>query len=212
MKNPINLFLIVLILGLVGWNVYKSTGGSGGSSSSVLPEGYDAAGSTVFDVDGTDTKLIEERDANGILKETGAMLNGLKTGTWTTYHPDQRIKRIASYVGGKLNGPYLELNNRGMIELEATYKDGEYDGLYAKFKSGSRKMEERRYLNGKLHGIYRKYDERKNKVQQEIHYKNGVQHGPLRYFDEEGNVTMEYNYNNGEKVSGGIVPATKAAE
>ena len=99
----------------------------------------------------------------------------------------------------------MELNNRGQIELESGYKNGNLDGPYTMYKSGSRKIEERNYLNGKLHGLFRKYNERKNTVMQEINYKNGLQHGSLKYFDEEGNITMEYEYEDGEKISGGIV-------
>ena len=36
-------------------------------------------------------------------------------------------------------------------------------------------------------------------------FKNGKQHGKLQFFDEAGNVTLEYMYDNGEKISGGIV-------
>lgn len=203
MKNPVNILLAVVAVGLLGWIIYQNAGSS--SAPVTLPEGFDAAGATVFEVDGTDTKMIENRDANGMLKESGALLNGLKTGTWTTYHSDQRVKTISTYVGGKLNGLYMEMTERGMIELQAFYKNGLLEGPYNKYKSGSRKLEERNYLAGELHGVYRKYDDRKNKLQQEIHYKNGIQDGLFRYFDEEGNITMEYTYKDGKKVSGGIV-------
>jgi len=203
MKNPVNILLGIIALGLLGFIIYKSTGSS--SSSTSVPEGFVTAGATVFNVDGTDTKIIETRDANGKLTESGATLNGLKTGTWCTYHPDQRVKSVATYAGGKLNGLYMEMSDRGVIELQAFYKDGLLNGPYAKYKSATRKLEEREYLMGKLNGVYKKYEDRMGKLQQEIYYKNDVQDGPLRYYDDEGNITMEYEYKNGEKVSGGIV-------
>lgn len=206
MKNPINIILAIIAIGLLGWVIYQSNSGNNSNTpASTKAEVFDASGSTQIDVEGTDTKIIEKRDANGNLTESGAMLNGLKTGTWVTYHPEQRIKTISSYVGGKLNGIHMELSNRGMVELESFYKDGQLNGNYISFKSGSRKVEERSYKMGQLDGMYRKYYERQNKIQQEISYKNGVQDGPYRFYDEEGNITMEYEYKNGEKISGGIV-------
>jgi antitoxin component YwqK of YwqJK toxin-antitoxin module len=200
MKNPVIIILVSLVIGLIGCqNAGTST------SNSVAAEGFNAAGSTVSSIEGTDVKVIETKDANGLLTERGATLNGLKTGTWTTYYSDQRVKTIASYAAGKLNGLYMEINDRGQVELQAFYKDGMLNGKYAKYKQGSRKLEEREYLMDKLNGVFKKYDDRQSKLQQEIHYKDGVQDGLLRYYDEDGNITMEYIYKNGEKVSGGIV-------
>lgn len=205
MKNPITIILLLIALALLGWIIYQGTASGGSNPPSTTAENYNASGATVFDVAGSDEKLVETRDANGNLIESGATLKDLKTGTWVTYHPEGRVKTLATYAGGKLNGIYLELTNRGMIELEAFYKDGFLNGKYSMYKSGSRMVEQRNYLMGKLHGIYHTYHERKNKVQKEISYKNGVQDGPYRFYDEEGNVTMEYIYKDGEKVSGGIV-------
>lgn len=66
-------------------------------------------------------------------------------------------------------------------------------------------VEERYYENGKLEGTAKTYDDRTFKLKQEAQYKNGLQHGYFKYYDENGNVTLEYEYKNGEKVSGGIV-------
>ena len=42
-------------------------------------------------------------------------------------------------------------------------------------------------------------------MQKEIGFKNDVQHGIYKYYDKDGIVIMEYEYDNGKKVSGGIV-------
>lgn len=210
MKNPVNILLVIIVVGLLGWMIYQSTGKTADAPPST-PESVNTTGSEIINVSGTDTKLLQTKN-NGLLTETGAMLNDLKTGTWVTYHENQRAKTISSYAGGKLNGLHMELSERGMVELQANYSDGFLDGKYTKYKSGSRVIEERNYKMGKLDGVFKKYNDRKNTVQQEIHYKDGLQHGPLRYFDEDGNVTMEYEYKNGEKVSGGIVEKPAAGE
>jgi len=43
-----------------------------------------------------------------------------------------------------------------------------------------------------------------NKIKLEAQYKEGKQHGSYKYYDEDGNIMMEYEYANGEKVSGGM--------
>ena len=65
--------------------------------------------------------------------------------------------------------------------------------------------EEATYKDGELHGMYRVYYKRDGKLQSEAEYKNGVQDGVYRFFNEEGAITLEYQFKNGEKVSGGIV-------
>ena len=65
------------------------------------------------------------------------------------------------------------------------------------------------YKDDKLEGTARTYDDRTFKLKQEVEYKDGKQDGFFRYYDEEGNVTLEYQYKNGEKVSGGIVEPPK---
>ncbi len=39
----------------------------------------------------------------------------------------------------------------------------------------------------------------------EAEYVDGFQHGMYRFYGEDGDVQLEYEYKNGEKVTGGIV-------
>ena len=204
MKDPINIALAVIVVLLLGYTIFKNSGSSSDPGYSIPAGPVDASGYTVLDIDGTDIKRLEKRDANGILKESGETFNGLKTGTWITYNNEGRVRTIDSYMAGKLEGIQLKLNDRGQVELQASYKGDILHGNWTKYKAGSRKEEERRYNMGKLDGVNKFYDQR-GKLQKEIAYKNGVQHGLFRHYDEEGNVTLEYEYKDGEKVRGGIV-------
>ena len=80
----------------------------------------------------------------------------------------------------------------------------EYDGLAMTYKF-SRPVTEANYNMGQLDGISRTYNELNGKLQTETEYKDGKQHGMHKVYNEEGQVVMEYVYENGEKVSGGIV-------
>ena len=160
---------------------------------------------TLKDVPNSTLKHAEKRDANGKLMEQGFFDGSEKTGTWVTYHPDSDLPASqASMVANAYNGQYTTYNKRGQIELFASYFDNELHGRYAKYKFG-RVVEESNYNMGQLDGLFRSYFNNTDKIQREIEYKNGKQHGFWRAYNEEGAVVMEYQYENGEKVSGGIV-------
>lgn len=204
MKDPINIALAVIIVLLLGFTIYKNTGGSSSGNNSVVASSVDANGYSVFEFGDTPVKRLEKYNEANDLIESGETLDGLKTGTWTTYYPDGRVKSISSYIGGKLNGVFVNLTDKGHVELQASYKDGVLDENWTTYQNGSRKKEERFYVMGKLNGINKHYN-RTGKLQKEIGFKDDVQHGIFKYYDDDGNVTLEYEYKDGEKVSGGIV-------
>jgi len=68
-----------------------------------------------------------------------------------------------------------------------------------------RTINETTYADGVMDGLFRIYDENNGKIQRSGTMKNGKQHGELLYYKPDGSVSMRYQYNNGEKVSGGIV-------
>lgn len=171
-----------------------------------------------FDLQGYDTEslggggqIAEFRDANGWLLTKGSVVNGVKTGSWTTYHENSnKIKTITSFVNGRKNGPEITLNDRGQIENVTEYKNDQFHGLLGKYKFG-RPTEETNYKDGKMEGTFAMYDGSGN-LQRKGTLKDGQYHGTLQYFDDQGNVTMEYEYVKGEKVSGGIIEGQPATE
>ena len=122
---------------------------------------------------------------------------------WIQYGSNGDIGLINHYVDGELEGVVLRMTYRNQVDLKSTYKRGVLDGPWVSYKFG-KVIEERNYSQGKLDGLVKLYDERTFKVKQEAQYKNGVQDGYFRYYDEGGNITLEYQFKNGEKVSGGM--------
>lgn len=158
----------------------------------------------VTNVEGSDLQKAERKAADGSVIEEGFLKNGKKTGTWVIYHPNSTVpKTVISYIDGKYNGIYLELNNRGYLELRADYENNLLDGPWAKYRFG-RPTHEAVYEAGKLNGVYREYVPNTGKLQKEITYKDGVMDGPYRFYNEQGAVTLEYEYRNGNKVGGGM--------
>jgi antitoxin component YwqK of YwqJK toxin-antitoxin module len=195
MKNILFLCLATLCI---------SCGKNSGQMQSKPATTPNMQGFTVTDFDNGIQKATK-KDASGVVVEEGELLQNLKNGTWVTYHPkDSRIKTISNYINGKKNGVYLELNDRGSVELQCYYSNDVLDGKWVKYKFGSRPEKEIDYSMGKMNGFYREYHDN-GKKQKEIAYKDGVQHGTFRHFNEEEKVVMEYEYKDGQKVSGGIV-------
>ena len=164
------------------------------------------AGYETETVSGTAVTKAVKRNSSGEITETGYVSGGKKNGTWMTYYEGDhagKVKSLASYSDGILTGPYYEFSNRGQIETEVNYENNQYNGRFATYKFG-RMTKEIYYKNNELHGTSREFDNKSN-LQKEVNYKDGKQDGLMRYYNEEGDVIMEYEYKNGEKISGGMV-------
>lgn len=187
------LFILLFSISFIACN-------DSGSSASSAAE--DTSAYTLESLQGTDTKQATKEGENGFLSELGYFKNGKKTGNWVTYHPGKLTpKTITSYVDGALNGLFMEFNERGQVVSMVTYKDNVYHGPYGRYKF-SRPLEEGNYNNNQLDGLRKTYYENNGKIQAETEYKNGKQHGAHRNYNESGQVILEYQYENGEKVSG----------
>lgn len=159
-------------------------------------------------IPGTSIESAKQLNAQGMVEIEGYLDGNQKTGQWIKYSPDGDILLINNYVNGLLEGVVMSMTFRNQVDLKTTYKQGKLNGPYTAFKFG-KIIEERNYVEGKLEGTTKVYDQKTFKVKQETQFKNGLQDGYLRYYDEVGNVVLEYEYKNGEKISGGIVEPPK---
>lgn len=182
----------LLLVGLI------SCSQGGGTGPQYDLKGYDTEGI------GGGAELASYRDGGGNLLAQGSVINGVRNGTWVTYHPESnKIKSITNFINGIKNGPTITMNDRGQIETLITYKNDVLHGLKANYKFG-RPTDETTYSNGKIDGPFAVYNTRGN-LQKKGSFRNGKQDGKLQFFNEEGVMTMEYVYKNGEKISGGII-------
>lgn len=140
------------------------------------------------------------------ITEEGFWGQGEKNGLWVTYHNDAKHlpKEVAHYVNGFREGTYMEINNRAQVEVIANYRNNKLHGRYAKYKF-NRMTEQHFYKNGVLDGPMTTYHPNSDKIQKLVEFKDGKEHGKYQFFNEEGKLTLEYTYENGNKVSGGIV-------
>ena len=170
-----------------------------------------------YDLKGYDTEnigggaqLVTYQDDNLYFLANGAVINGVRNGSWVTYHPNtNKIKTITNYINGEKNGVEISMNDRGQIESMIGYKNNVLHGVKANYQFG-RPTDETTYKDGKIDGPFAVYNGQAQ-LQKKGFFKNGKQDGKLTFYDEKGNVTLEYEYKDGEKISGGIVekPATE---
>jgi len=176
-------------------------GGNSGGVSKAGPVNID--GFTAIAIDGSDAEILMKRDGAGKMLEQGVIRNGIKEGAWMVYHENESIKTLSSYIDGNLNGPYMEFNNRGQVEKKIEYINNEFHGVYGEYKYG-RPIKELTYNFGVLEGPFREWNDR-GKLTKKGGFLKGEQHGVLQFFDEDEKIIMEYTYENGEKISGGMV-------
>ncbi len=164
----------------------------------------DMTGFELTEIPGVSVKTAIRKDPSGAIVVQGFVEGDKKTGTWLEYNNDGDLSTMTSYINGFQEGPALKFSFRGQVDQRTNYHLGQLDGPWVQYKFG-KVMETRVYAAGKLNGPVKIYDDKSYKLRQETEYKDGVQNGHFRYYDDNGNVTMEYEYKNGEKVSGGMV-------
>ena len=158
-----------------------------------------------FDEYPPNSEVMDYTDSPGLEKVTvmfadkiemqGDYLNGKRNGTWTTYHANEVVKSITTFVNGQQHGIAVEMDDRGNLTKKAFYHNGQYNGDFAYYKSG-KVTEKRLYVNGELNGELSKFYT-SGKIMEQSIYKNGQIHGTAKWYDQDGNVTIEYKYENG---------------
>ncbi|MFT4568939.1 MAG: antitoxin component YwqK of YwqJK toxin-antitoxin module [Saprospiraceae bacterium] len=178
------------------------------NNSQIGPQ-YDLAGyQTESAVNGLTFAEYRDQDDNLLVK--GQLLNGIRNGTWVTYRDNSnKIKKITTYIQGLKNGIEITMNDRGQIESREEFKNDILHGFKVAYTFGQ-PTEETSYKDGQFDGPFTIYANRK--IQRKGFFKNGKQHGTLEYFNDKGEVTLRYEYENGEKISGGIVELPAASE
>lgn len=140
----------------------------------------------------------------GTIIEKGMLLDGVRHGSWTYYDPTKNgvPELIQHYIDGQLYGAAISIDPSGKAYDIKNYADSLLYGDQIKLKSGW-VGETTPYAHGQKEGIFRSYFAN-GQIQQEVPYHKDRIHGQLKYFNTEGQVTVEYTYENGEKVSGGM--------
>lgn len=189
------------LFGIFLLTILASCGGSGAKAPAATPS--DLSGFLSEKISGSNAELASKKDATGSILEKGIIRDGKKDGIFMTYHPNGRIKTLGSYVNDQLSGVYLELSDKEQVESKTNYLNGVLHGPHATYNFG-RPTLELTYQNGVQEGPFNEYSNR-GKLAKTGSFKNGKLDGSMKFYDDDENLTMEFEYKNGEKVSGGII-------
>lgn len=168
-----------------------------------VAEGAETVNSSEYELtslEGADWKLAEKRNADGEVTTSGYVdAAGRKQGCWTNWKEGRSPTTLATYLDGKLNGAYQEMDAVGRVTKFAHYLEGQLHGRYAEYRAGI-VQKTASYKKGQLHGVYREHTLQNGKVNRSIAYKNGQPDGPMRWFNDAGDMIQERMYRKGELV------------
>ena len=140
-------------------------------------------------------------NANGQLTSYGAYNDtGERAGKWTWLYNNGKVKEIAVYDAGILNGENIEYFPNEKPSIIANYVNGELDGEYKYYNNKGALLQKKYFKNGELEGLYTSYFEvGKNLPEYHIPYKQGaVDIGFTEYY-ANGNVYAEVPFANGKR-------------
>jgi antitoxin component YwqK of YwqJK toxin-antitoxin module len=131
----------------------------------------------------------------------GMYTNDQRNGTWVNYHPGTNpnlVNKTESWVAGKRNGIYLELDRNGYLLSQKSYKNDSLDGVSTEFAGGAKPKSELTWHRGMLNGTKKLYNQENFKVQEEGQFVNGLREGIAKWYSLDGKVIIEYTYKHGQ--------------
>jgi len=95
--------------------------------------------------DGTRHGRAARLGALGNLINQGEYRNGVKQGTFTSYHPNGTMAMRVQFAGGVENGPVTTWHPNGAKALEGEYRDGKGYGAWTKWDADGNVIGEGHY-------------------------------------------------------------------
>jgi antitoxin component YwqK of YwqJK toxin-antitoxin module len=77
---------------------------------------------------------------------SGKYINGLRVGRWLSFYADGKVKQLANYVQGALNGLYQSYDNSGKVQISGSYIRDKKQGTWT-LRGGKQEDE---YVDDKL--------------------------------------------------------------
>ena len=178
-----------------------------GEKTALTPgEQFNETGFEIVDLGGDLSKAVR-KDRHGSIVEEGYLKNKRKNGAWMTYQEGGRLESVSSWIDGKRYGMEVKMNKLLYVVEVSNYENDLRNGFSGKYKN-TRPREESFYKDGQYHGLVKTYFDsgrEQGKLYKTIEFENGVIHGKYRTYNPEGKMTLEYEYNNGERIGGGMV-------
>jgi antitoxin component YwqK of YwqJK toxin-antitoxin module len=130
----------------------------------------------------------------------GQLINGKRTGIWTTHYKNGQLESSESYLNDTLNGRQLIYYPSGQLYIKRTYFKGlEIDSTIWYHSNGQINIEEFRDSLGRTQGLFKIYYS--NGQPSQIAYnKDGQLDGESRSFFDNGQPWDIKSYKLGERV------------
>ncbi|MBD3638894.1 MAG: hypothetical protein HUJ25_16190 [Crocinitomicaceae bacterium] len=140
--------------------------------------------------------------ADGKIEE-GYYEDDRKTGMWIKYHPDGVTPRLkGNYVNGRPNGPYIKIDDQGVVREEGTYSQRKMVGDFKVYNEKGILTQEKTFNEGGKEEGTVKYYYDDGSLQMEMTKKDGVPTGPATTYYQNGDVKKVVTYSEtGEIVS-----------
>ena len=126
--------------------------------------------------------------------------SGDRIGKWTWYSSFNKIKEIATYKDGVLEGNNFLFHENGKKYINAIYENDSLNGQYEYFNNKGALLQRKYFKSGKVDGIYKSYFGVGEKLLEFlIPYKNGEVDGEILEYYANGDVYAKSYYIAGKK-------------
>ncbi len=142
-------------------------------------------------VDAVDPRLSV---INGVILLEGKPFTGLTKELYA----DSRVKRLAEYDEGRLDGRMMGWNPDGTMSYLRIYRRGLESGLHTGWYPNGKNRFQFVYSRGKLEGAAREWYSN-GQMFTELHYYRGQEQGSQRMWTEEGKLRANYVVTDGRR-------------
>ena len=172
--------------------------GAEGERVETYPNGSVKAKWNVAVIDGLEQQHgpYQEFYVGGKQKVLGSYAEGLRVGTWTSWHENGRKESEVAYKDGKEDGTWTAWHSNGKEAGKGEYIDGKKDGEWRTWHRDGRMASSSRFENGKPIGEWVEWHpdgERKSQGQ----HKDGFKEGRWIYLRDNGSIELEENWTRG---------------
>ena len=126
------------------------------------------------------------RDEEVNLESSVNYSNGVKSGTYKSYHYNGAIEYSGYYQNGLRVGVHEGWHDNGILSNRSVYSDGNEDGLWEAWDGEGRLFVRCNFQDGIHHGLYERWHGNGKKMESII-YDNGIIISE-QHWDEDGNL------------------------
>ena len=137
----------------------------------------------------------KEYTADGNLRGTSTIVNGLTEGDVYSYKPDGKLQYIAAYKNGKRNGISRIYGSTGHLQETYTYFNDSLEGEGRVYFEDSTLRAVVYYSNNKKSGEWLEYY-KNGKLRGKANYKNGALDGPWTEYYDNGTMKGSTQFKN----------------